>query len=231
MILPCIDLMGGSAVQLVQGKKKALDAGDPLALLGKFDRFPCLQVIDLDAAMGQGSNDDLIAEIARRKKIRVGGGVRTILKARELIDLGVEKIIVGTAAFTADDVDAAFLSDMVHEIAKEKILVALDSKNGFVVVKGWRESLRITAEEAIRKLEPFCGGFLCTYVDKEGMLEGTDLEWFRKLRSITDLEITAAGGISTYEEIRALYAMNIHAALGMAVYTGRLDLEKLAEMQ
>ncbi len=230
MILPCIDLMGGNAVQLVQGKTKALDAGDPLAVLNKFDCFPCLQVIDLDAALGQGSNDDLVAEIARRKPIRVGGGVRTIRRARDLIDLGVDKIIVGTAAFSTNAVNEDFLSQMGLEIPKEKILIALDSKNGFVVIKGWRESLQITAEHAIRKLEPFCGGFLCTYVDKEGMLEGTDLDWFRKLRSITRLEITAAGGITTYDEIRALQAMNINCALGMAIYTGRLSLETLATM-
>jgi len=230
MILPCIDLMGGNAVQLVQGKTKALDAGDPLAVLNKFDRFSCLQVIDLDAAIGQGSNDDLVAEIARRKPIRVGGGVRTIRRARVLVDLGVDKIIVGTAAFSTNEVNETFLAQMGLEVPKEKILIALDSKNGFVVVKGWRESLQITAEDAIRKLEPFCGGFLCTYVDKEGMLEGTDLAWFRKLRSITGLEITAAGGITTYEEIRALQAMNINCALGMAIYTGRLSLETLASM-
>jgi phosphoribosylformimino-5-aminoimidazole carboxamide ribotide isomerase len=230
MILPCIDLMGGNAVQLVQGKTKALDAGDPLAVLTRFDRFPCLQVIDLDAAMGQGSNDGLVAEIARRKPIRVGGGVRTIRRTRDLVDIGVDKVIIGTAAFTADEVNEPFLAQMGLEVPKEKILIALDSKNGFVVIKGWRESLQITAEDAIRKLEPFCGGFLCTYVDKEGMLEGTDLEWFRKLRSITDLEITAAGGITTYDEIRALQAMDINCALGMAIYTGRLSLETLASM-
>ncbi len=217
-------------MQLVQGKTKAIDAGDPLAVLKKFNSFPCLQVIDLDAAMGKGSNDNLVEEIARRKPIRAGGGVRTIRRARDLMDLGVDKVIIGTAAFAMNEVNETFLAQMCLEVPKEKILIALDSKDGFIVIKAWQESLQITAEDAVRKMEPFCGGFLCTYVDKEGMLEGTDLQWFRKLRSITDLEITAAGGITTYEEIRALQALNINCALGMAIYTGRLSLETLASM-
>jgi len=116
-------------------------------------------------------------------------------------------------------------------IPKEAISIALDSKEGRIVVKGWRESLTVSAEDVIRELEPYCGGFLCTYVDKEGMMQGTDLAWFRRLRAATAHEITAAGGITTYEEIRALQQMSVHAALGMALYTGRLELARLAAMQ
>ena len=113
----------------------------------------------------------------------------------------------------------------------ERLIVALDSKNGKIVVKGWQEATNFTAEEVISRLEPFCNGFLCTYVDKEGMMQGTDLDWFRRLRAATKHEITAAGGITTMEDIRALAALNIHAALGMAIYTGRLDLAELAALQ
>ncbi len=230
MIIPCIDLMDGVVVQLVQGRVKALEAGDPLAMLEQFSGFPCIQVIDLDAATGRGSNEEIVQQLAGRARIRAGGGVRTIEKARRLLDCGVEKVVMGTAAFTAEDINLDFLQELISAVPKEAILIALDSKAGRVVVKGWRESLHITAEQVIRKLEPFCGGFLCTYVDKEGMMEGTDLDWFRKLRESTALELTAAGGISSYEEIQALAQLKIHSALGMAVYTGRLDLKRLAAM-
>nr|MBA3273837.1 1-(5-phosphoribosyl)-5-[(5-phosphoribosylamino)methylideneamino] imidazole-4-carboxamide isomerase [Chthoniobacterales bacterium] len=147
-----------------------------------------------------------------------------------LIELGAEKVIVGTAAFNAGGPNEVFLRELIAVIPRESILLALDSKEGRIVVKGWRESLAVTAAEVIGALEPFCGGFLCTYVDKEGMMQGTDLEWFRNLRALTTREITAAGGITTYEDIEALQQMGIHAAVGMAVYTGTLDLARLATM-
>jgi phosphoribosylformimino-5-aminoimidazole carboxamide ribonucleotide (ProFAR) isomerase len=151
-------------------------------------------------------------------------------KARRLLELGADKVIAGTAAFTGDGPDIRFLEKLNEAVPRKSILLALDSKGGRIVVKGWRESLNIAAEDVIHALEPYCGGFLCTYVDKEGMLQGTDLEWFRRLRAATPLEITAAGGITTYEDIEALRTINVHAALGMAIYTGRLDLARLAQM-
>jgi phosphoribosylformimino-5-aminoimidazole carboxamide ribotide isomerase len=230
LIIPCIDLMGGKVVQLVQGRDKALEGGSPDEMLRQFSAFPVIQVIDLDAAIGKGSNEEIVEYIASKARTRVGGGVRTAEKARRLLDFGVEKVIVGTAAFTSSGPDELFLRELNSAVPKESILLALDSKDGRVVVKGWRESLNISAEDVIRKLEPYCGGFLCTYVDKEGMLQGTDLDWFRRLRSATNNEITAAGGVTTYEEVQALQSMNVHAALGMAIYTGRLDLARLATM-
>ena len=231
MIIPCIDLMGGVVVQLVQGRAKALEAGDAVSMLNSFTGFPEVQVIDLDAAIGQGSNETILAELASRARIRAGGGVRTVEKARRLVNLGVGQVIIGTAAFTAGGVDHEFLRSLARSVPKESISIALDSKEGRIVVKGWRESLTVSAEEVIRELEPYCGGFLCTYVDKEGMMQGTDLEWFARLRAATAHEITAAGGITTYEDIRTLQQMNVHAALGMALYTGRLELAQLAAMQ
>ena len=230
MIIPCIDLMDGTVVQLVQGRDKAIDAGAPEAMLKKFVAFPVIQVIDLDAAIGTGSNEDILVQLAAQRRVRVGGGIRTVEKARHLLDCGAEKVIVGTAAFRSDGLNHEFLRELTAAVSKEAVLLALDSRGGRIVVKGWRDALDISAEEVIRQIEPYCGGCLCTYVDKEGMLQGTDLEWFRNLRSTTSLEITAAGGITTYDEVRALQELGIHVALGMAIYTGRLDLAQLAEM-
>jgi phosphoribosylformimino-5-aminoimidazole carboxamide ribotide isomerase len=225
MIIPCIDLMGGKVVQLVQGRDKALEGDAPLEMLRKFTAFPEIQVIDLDAAMGKGENASLVELLAARARCRVGGGVRTADRARKLIEQGAHRVIVGTAAFTPA------LEQIAAAVGSERLIVALDSKGGKIVVKGWQEATHYTAEEVVSRFEPFCGGFLCTYVDKEGMLQGTDLDWFRRLRASTKHEITAAGGITTLDDIRALAALGIHAALGMAIYTGRLNLGELAALQ
>lgn len=230
MILPCIDLMGGKVVQLVQGREKALEGDAPLEMLRRFAAFPEIQVIDLDAAIGSGSNDDLVRLLASRAVTRVGGGVRTPERARALVEQGAHKVIVGTAAFRRDGIHREFLEALGREVGRERLILALDSKGGHIVVKGWRESLDLTAEEVLAQLEPYCSGFLCTYVDKEGMLQGTDMAWYRRLRAATRLELTAAGGITTLEEIRELLGLGIHCALGMAIYTGRLDLEQLATL-
>jgi phosphoribosylformimino-5-aminoimidazole carboxamide ribotide isomerase len=231
VIIPCIDLMGGKVVQLVQGRDKALEGGAPQEMLDKFAGFPEIQVIDLDAAIGTGSNDDLVAYLAQRATTRVGGGVRTAEKAASLLKLGANQVIVGTAAFTQTGPNHTFLEDLSATVPKERVLIALDSKDGKIVVKGWRESTSFTAEEVIQQMEPYCGGFLCTYVDKEGMMQGTDLNWFRRLRSATTHEITAAGGITTLDDIKALDEIGVDSALGMAIYTGKLDLAELASWQ
>ncbi len=224
MIIPCIDLMAGKVVQLVQGKDKALEGDAPLEMLRKFAAFPEIQVIDLDAAMGKGENSAIVQLLASHATCRVGGGVRTPERARKLFEQGAHRVIIGTAAFTP------VLAEIAAAVGPERLIVALDSKGGKIVVKGWQEATNLTAEEMVGSLEPYCGGFLCTYVDKEGMLQGTDLAWFRRLRAATRHELTAAGGITTVEEIRELAAMGIHAALGMAIYTGRLNLEELAAL-
>jgi phosphoribosylformimino-5-aminoimidazole carboxamide ribotide isomerase len=230
MIFPCIDLMDGKVVQLVQGREKALEGGSPDEMLRKFAAFPEIQVVDLDAAMGRGSNDDVVRMLASKAVTRVGGGVRTVERAQALTEQGARKVIVGTSAFTKAGINQPFLAALRDAVGRERLIIAVDSKNGRIVVKGWREATEFTAEEVLRSLEPYCSGFLCTYVDKEGMMQGTDLEWFRRLRAATSLELTAAGGITTMDEVRALLAMNVHVALGMAIYTGRLRLEELAEL-
>jgi phosphoribosylformimino-5-aminoimidazole carboxamide ribotide isomerase len=223
MIIPCIDLMDGKVVQLIQGREKALEGDSPLEMLEKFRAFPQIQVIDLDAAMNKGSNDGLVELVASRAVARVGGGVRSAERARALIQQGAFRVIVGTAAFDRDR-----LAEIADAVGPGRLVIALDSKAGKVVTHGWQEATDFTAEEVIHNLESYCSGFLCTYVDKEGMLEGTDLDWFRRLRAATRHELTAAGGITTIEEIRELHRLGIHAALGMAIYTGRLDLDELA---
>ncbi len=230
MIIPCIDLMDGAVVQLIQGREKALDGDSPDVMLQRFAAFPEIQVIDLDAAMGKGANDSMVEMLAAKALIRAGGGVRSVARAEALISQGAYRVIVGTSAFRADGPDFAFLESLLDAIGRDRIVLALDSKGGRIVVKGWQEATRFSAEEMIGQLEPYCSGFLCTYVDKEGMMQGTDLDWFRRLRAATGIEITAAGGITTIEDIRALDEMGIHAAVGMAIYTGRLDLNQLAAM-
>jgi phosphoribosylformimino-5-aminoimidazole carboxamide ribotide isomerase len=227
MIIPCIDLMDGKVVQLVQGREKVLEGQSPEAMLDLFSGFPQIQVIDLDAAMNKGSNDHIVEDLARRATVRVGGGVRSVERARQLIDEGAYRVIVGTSAFSSDGPNFPFLESLSRTLGRERITIALDSKGGRIVVKGWQEATQYSANDVITQLEPFCSGFLCTYVDKEGMMQGTDLAWFQSLREATGHELTAAGGITTLDDIKALIAMDIHCAIGMAIYTGRLSLDEL----
>lgn len=230
MIFPCIDLMDGKVVQLIQGREKALEGDAPLAMLERFQGFPEIQVIDLDAAMGRGTNDDLVQLLAANAKTRIGGGVRTAERALTLLGQGAHRIIVGTAAFSNTGANHALLEEIAQAVGREHLIIALDSREGRIVVKGWQQTMNFNAEEVVQSLEPYCSGFLCTYVDKEGMMQGTDLDWFRRLRQATSREITAAGGITTLEDVRALQAIDVNAALGMAIYTGRLSLDDLRQM-
>ena len=227
MIIPCIDLMDGKVVQLRQGREKALEGKSPAETIEMFAGFPEIQVIDLDAAMGKGSNSDIIQQLARRAQLRIGGGVRSVDRALELLDQGAYRVIVGTAVFSPSGPDFSFLSRVREAVGANRLTLALDSRGGHVVVKGWQEATSWSALDIISELEPYCGGFLCTYVDKEGLMQGTDLSWFRSLRSRTRHELIAAGGITSMDDIRALTAMDIHCAIGMSIYTGHLALEEL----
>jgi len=231
MIIPCIDLMDGKVVQLVRGREKALEGESPDTMLKRFSAFPVIQVIDLDQAIGQGSNLPIVRRIAGQARTWVGGGVRTLERAEDLVRSGAERVIVGTAAFSDNGPNSDLLEALASSIGRERLIVSLDSMNGRIVIRGWRESTSLAAEEVISRFEPYCGAFLCTYVDKEGTMEGTDLDWYRRLRAATDHEITAAGGIASIAEIRTLVDIGVHAALGMAVYTGYLKLDELAELQ
>jgi len=230
MIIPCIDLMDGKVVQLVQGREKVLEAEPPEQMLARFAGFPQLQVIDLDAAMGRGSNAPVLEHLARRATIRAGGGVRTVERASELIQQGAYRVIVGTSVFGSNGPDLRFLRRLNDAIGAERLTIALDSKGGHIVVKGWQEATPWIAMDLISALEPYCSGFLCTYVDKEGMMQGTDIAWFEQLRRGTKRELIAAGGITTLDDVKALLAMDVHCAIGMSIYTGRLPLEELCTL-
>jgi phosphoribosylformimino-5-aminoimidazole carboxamide ribotide isomerase len=224
MIIPCIDLQGGKAVQLVRGRRRVLAVDDVLGLLDRFRGYPILHVIDLDAAMRRGSNARWIKRLCRRAncKVRVGGGIRTAGQAARFLSWGAEKIIIGSAAFREGKVDRGFLADLCRRVGRRRIIIALDTRGGRIVVRGWRERLKLRPQDVIPELERFCSEFLCTFVDNEGTMKGTDLSWFRNLRNVTSRRITAAGGIRSMREVRTLERAGMRAAVGMAVYTGKL---------
>jgi len=218
MIIPCIDLMGGKVVQLIQGREKFLELPDALAVLAKFADYPQIQVIDLDGALGRGDHSEMIRELCRRKPCRVGGGIRTVAKAVQVVAGGALKVIVGSSAFTSDGINSTFLENLLAVVPREKLMIAVDCLGDRVAIRGWRETLPLSSAQALVQLEPYCSEFLCTYIDAEGKLQGTNLAWFKNLRGATQLPVTAAGGITTAEEIKALEEIGMNAALGMAIY-------------
>jgi phosphoribosylformimino-5-aminoimidazole carboxamide ribonucleotide (ProFAR) isomerase len=195
-------------------------------MLRKFKGFPIIHVIDLDAALDRGNNDALVAKLCRKTACRVGGGVRSVERARELKQLGARQIIVGTAAFSDGSINRKLLAALKRAVGRKRIVVALDTSRGRIVVRGWRARTGLRAEEVIPQLEPYSSAFLCTYVDREGMMQGTSLRWFRRLRQATAFPIIAAGGITTQEEVQALEELGMDAAIGMAIYTGKLSLSQ-----
>lgn len=224
MIIPCIDLQDGQAVQLVRGRRRELAVIDVLGLLERFHSYPIIHLIDLDAAMRHGRNSRLVRRLCERApmRVRVGGGIRTVARAQTLVRWGAEKIIIGSAAFRKGSVNHEFLSALSAEIGRRRIIIALDAERGHVVVHGWRKKLPLRVEDVMPRLAKYCSEFLCTYVDNEGTMLGTNLAWFRRLRIATQLPITAAGGIRTRQEIRALSRLGMNAAVGMALYRNRL---------
>ncbi|HEX4001422.1 MAG TPA: HisA/HisF-related TIM barrel protein [Candidatus Acidoferrales bacterium] len=227
MIIPCIDLQNGQAVQLVRGRKRALAVDDILGLLHRFRSYPILHVIDLDAAMRKGSNACWIKRLcqAAKLKVRVGGGIRTPARAERILSWGAEKVIIGSAAFDNGQVARKFLAEMAARVGRKRVIIALDTQGGHIVVRGWKERLRLRPADVIPALEPYCSEFFSTYVDNEGTMEGTDIAGFRRLRGATRFPITAAGGIRSMREVNALEKIGMNAAVGMAIYTGRLASE------
>ncbi len=215
MIIPSIDLMNGKAVQLRQGKEKVLECDNVIELAKYYSRFGEISVIDLDAAMNKGDNEALIKEICKVAHARVGGGIRDIEKAKRVLANGAKQIIIGTAA------NEEFLS----KLPKDKVLVAIDTKQGKIAVEGWSSTLESSPEEYIKRFDNLCSGYLYTVVDKEGMLQGCDIEAVIKVRALTNKMIIAAGGISTVDEIVKLNKMNVSTQLGMCIYTGKVKLE------
>jgi phosphoribosylformimino-5-aminoimidazole carboxamide ribotide isomerase len=228
MLIPSIDLKDGAVVQLVQGERVAVRDDDVFAWVRRFERFPKVQLIDLDAAMGTGDNIALVRRVAGTIPCRVGGGIRTVARAQEILDAGARAVIAGSALFTPTGIDADFARALVEGVGRERIISAVDSRAGRVVIHGWKTSLPLTAVEAVRLLEPFCDEFLYTHVDTEGLMAGTSFEAIEAVRRATSRRLTAAGGITTKQEIDRLDAMSVDAVVGMAIYTGKLDLDPKA---
>jgi phosphoribosylformimino-5-aminoimidazole carboxamide ribotide isomerase len=222
VLIPSIDLQGGRIVQLVQGEMLALASDDIDGWIERCSGWPKVQLIDLDAAKGEGVNRTLVARICDRLPCRVGGGIRSIARAREILEMGATHVILSSALFRDGAVDAEFARGTAEAIGRERIIAAVDSKAGHVVIHGWRTALPLTAIDAVRALEPFVGAFLYTHVDREGLLQGADLDAFKRIRDATSRDVVAAGGITTMEEIDQLDRLRIDAVVGMALYTGRL---------
>jgi len=220
MLIPSIDLMGGKVVQLVQGKKKALEFDRSEEWVERFSKYPMVQLIDLDAAMGKGSNRQLVTEITRQLPCQVGGGIRSVQAAREMLDAGARRVIVGSALFEKRKLNEAFAAALADTIGSARLVVALDAIGGRVTIQGWRESTDVAPLEMIEALDSCCGAFLYTHVETEGMLQGFPREVIRPLREATKKQLIAAGGIRSQEEIDVLDAMGVDAVVGMAIYQG-----------
>jgi phosphoribosylformimino-5-aminoimidazole carboxamide ribotide isomerase len=222
MLIPSIDLMGGRIVQLVRGEKLKLAFDDFEYWIERFSSYPMVQLIDLDAAMRQGDNAALIEKIAKRLPCQVGGGIRDAQRARSVLDAGARRVIVGSVLFRADRVDRELASAFSDAVGREQFVASIDTKGGRVAVKGWKERVELTPEQAIQDLDPFCSGFLYTHVDTEGTMQGFPFERAQTLRSLTARQLIVAGGIREQSEIDALDAIGVDAVAGMAVYTGLL---------
>jgi len=226
MLIPSIDLQDGHVVQLVQGERLAIEAPDPEPWIQKFSTFPRVQLIDLDAARGRGDNAAMVSAICARLPCRVGGGIRSVARAKEVLALGAHAVIASSALFRDGAVDASFARSLAEAVGVERVIAAVDSRGGQVAIHGWKTILPITAVEAVRALEPFCAEFLYTHVDTEGLMGGTDFDAIMAVRRATKRRVTAAGGITTWEEIDRLDADKVDAVVGMAIYPGQLPLTR-----
>jgi phosphoribosyl-ATP pyrophosphohydrolase/phosphoribosyl-AMP cyclohydrolase len=240
MVIASIDIQGGRVVQLKQGSELILQRDNAAALAEEFDRYGEVAVIDLDAAMGKGSNAEMLRPLLRRARCRLGGGIRSPEQARELISLGAEKIIVGSRAFRKAGgfaVDTDFLAEMARAAGRERIIVAVDARSsaddrgggqdsgGYeIVADGWKTPTGLDLIRAAREAQDYCGEFLFTCVDREGTMGGIDLRPVRALRQAVSRTITAAGGVASLEEVEALAELGCDVQLGMALYTGKISL-------
>jgi phosphoribosylformimino-5-aminoimidazole carboxamide ribotide isomerase len=224
MLIPSIDLMGGRIVQLVQGKKLKLAFDDFDYWIDRFSTYPIVQLIDLDAAMRQGSNAALIAQIAKRLPCQVGGGIRTAAQARSLLDAGARRVIFGSVLFNSGGVATDIAATLSGFIGREQFVASIDTKGGKIAVRGWNDNVNLTPVDAIRILEPHAGAFLYTHVDTEGTLQGFPLERAQTLRKLTSRQLIVAGGIREQSEIDALDAIKVDAVVGMAIYSGLLSI-------
>jgi phosphoribosylformimino-5-aminoimidazole carboxamide ribotide isomerase len=224
VLIPSIDLMGGRIVQLVQGEKKALEFDNFGEWVKRFARYPLVQLIDLDAAMGKGNNRELIAEFCGELPCQVGGGIRSAENARQVLKAGAKRVILGSSLIKDGGVDTAFANTLCEEFGAERLVMAIDSRGGRVAIHGWKTITDITPTEMMEVLEPCCFAFLYTHIDTEGLLQGIPLDLVRELKARTERGFIAAGGICSQREIDELDAMGVDAVVGMAIYSGILDV-------
>ena len=225
MLIPSIDLKAGKVVQLVQGDRVAIESTDVFRWVKRFQNFPRVQLIDLDAAMGSGTNDDLVKRVSAKLNCRVGGGLRSVDRAKQVIEAGAKQIILSSALFKDGHPDLAFAAKVCEAVGRERVIAAVDARGGRLVINGWRTTLALTPLEAMKALEPYCDEFLYTNVDNEGLMRGIDMESVRAVRAGTARRLSAAGGITTQREVDELEAMGADAVVGMAIYTGTLELQ------
>jgi phosphoribosylformimino-5-aminoimidazole carboxamide ribotide isomerase len=224
MLIPSIDLMDGKIVQLVQGEKKALEFDNFEDWALRFASFPLIQLIDLDAATAAGSNSELIEFFVRKLPCQVGGGIRNIETARQILALGARRVIFGSSLIDGGRINTGFAEQAAEELGPDKLVFAIDARRGTIAIRGWREATDITPVAAVRALEPYCSAFLYTHIDTEGLLAGIPLSPVRELRAATNKKLIVAGGISSREEIDMLDQMGVDAVVGMALYLGKLNL-------
>jgi phosphoribosylformimino-5-aminoimidazole carboxamide ribotide isomerase len=224
VLIPSIDLMGGRIVQLEQGARLVFETDDIDGWLERFAAFPIVQVIDLDAAMGRGNNDALVHSIVRRRPCQVGGGIRTVARATDLIASGTQRVILGSALFDERSVRVDAAAAFADALPPTALVAAVDSRGGHVVIHGWQTTVPVSAVDAIRALDPFVGAFLYTHVDSEGLLRGLDFDAAMAVRRATRRGVIAAGGIRDRAEIERLHAAGIDAVVGMAVYRGLIPV-------
>jgi len=225
MLIPSIDLKGGKVVQLVQGDKVAIESSDVFRWVRRFQQFPMVQLIDLDAAMGTGNNDELVRRVAAKLACRVGGGIRSVERAKQVIEAGARKVILSSALFKEGRPDLVFAAKVCDAVGRDRVVVAVDTRGGRLVIHGWRTTLAISPIDAMKALEPFCDEFLYTDVDREGLMQGMDMAAVDAIRASTARKLSAAGGITTQAEVDSLQAKGIDAVVGMAIYTGTMQLD------
>jgi len=225
LLIPSIDLLGGRIVQIVQGEKLRLAFDDFEYWIDKFSQFPLVQLIDLDAAMRQGENSALVAQIAKRLPCQAGGGIHSIERARQVLESGAKRVIIGSALFSEQGtVNVDFAADLAAAVGAERVVAGIDTKNGRIAVKGWRAQVELTPDDAIPQLEPHASAFLYTHVDGEGLMQGFPIATAERLRRLTSRQLIVAGGIRSQQEVDALDIMGVDAVVGMAVYTELLAI-------
>ena len=223
MLIPAMDLMGGKVVQLEQGKKKVLEYDDPQPWIDRFHSFPLVHLIDLDAAMQNGDNRSLVQHLVKHLPCQVGGGVRNVETARSLLDSGAKAVILGSALVRDGAPNTVLAQELATQLGPERLIFAVDTKQGKVATDAWRSTTQLTPVTLMQALEAWCGAFLYTRVDGEGLMGGMPLEPVQELRAATQRRLFVAGGIRNDAEVAALDALGVDAVVGMALYRGHLQ--------